>query len=48
MHVVQAQHDLVNDVHCLALCEAAHLGEALEELTTFNQFGDYVIVVIVL
>ena len=35
MHVVQAQHDLVDDVHCLALCKAAHLGEALEELTTF-------------
>ena len=37
VHVVEPQHDLVDDVHCLALCEAAYLREAFEKLPTFHK-----------
>jgi hypothetical protein len=37
VHVVEAQHDLVNDVHGLALSETGHLSQTFEQLSAFHQ-----------
>lgn len=37
MHVIKSQHDLVNDVRCLALCESIDLRESVEKLSALGQ-----------
>ena len=48
MHVIEPQHELVNYVGRLTLCESRQLGEFVEELSALSQLGDDVNVVIVL
>ena len=47
VHVVESQHDLVDDVHSLALCEAGNLWKSLEKLTTFYKLRHNVVIVVV-
>ena len=47
VHVVEAEHDLMDDVGGLRLGEACELGQSLEELTALDELGDDVVVFIV-
>ena len=47
MHVVEAKHDLANDLGCLALGEVLGGGLAIKELATLSHLGNYVKVVLI-
>lgn len=44
VHVIKAKHDLVNDIDSLWLSEAGALGKSVEQLTTFDNFWDHIII----
>lgn len=44
MHIVEAPHDLINNVCSLLLCEALDSRESLEQLSSSNVLRDHVVV----
>ena len=47
VHVVQAKHHLVDDIGGLSFSKAVDLDESLEELASFNDFWDDIIVLLI-
>lgn len=48
MHVIKSQHELVNYVGCLSLCESIRLSESVEKLSTLSQLRNHINVDIIL
>ena len=47
VHIVESEHDLVDDIGSLGLREAVDLDESLEKLAAFDYLRDYVVVLLV-
>ena len=48
MHVIKTEHHLMNDISCLILRKAWNFCKSFEELATFDDFRDNIVVLIVL
>lgn len=48
MHVIKSQHELVDYVRCLSLCESIRLSESVEKLSTLSQLRNHINVDIIL
>ena len=48
MHIIKSQHELVDYVSCLSLCESIRLSESVEKLSTLSQLRNHINVDIIL
>ena len=44
MHIIESEHNLMNDVDHLAFGKRISLGESFEQLTAFNELRDHIVV----